>query len=201
MGRDETFQSCNTHPSAPLQQRPEAPDGPVDSLLCGILGNPQARANLQQRLILEEAEKNGGTILLRDRLHGLIKERGDGGPIFRSERTVRRFHGDLFPGHPPRFPTNQVNGSPASYLIEPRGHQGARLKAMSTSRQIDKDTLGHFLGEVGRAHLAQCGGINQVQGACRPTPKRHPQRRSSHTLEGVPDRKRSLLKRNRHPAE
>ena len=47
--------------------------------------------------------------------------------------------------------------------VEPRGQNGVRCQAVRVAGETKEGGLGDLLGELGRADLAQRGGINEVE--------------------------------------
>jgi hypothetical protein len=73
------------------------------------------------------------------------------------------FAGDLLAKLPAGFAPNNINGSAAGDLIEPRGKDCVRREAVRLAGEVREGRLGDFLGELRGADLAERGGEDQIE--------------------------------------
>ena len=96
-------------------------------------------------------------------MHGFVEQGLDVRPVVGGG--VRGIHlgGDLFAHLAAGFAANHIDRGAARDLIQPRCQNRIRLQPGGAAREIDEDRLGDLFGELGRADLAQGGGIDQAE--------------------------------------
>jgi hypothetical protein len=69
----------------------------------------------------------------------------------------------LFAQLPAGFFSHHINGCPARDLVQPGRQNGVGLQLAGVSREIGKNGLGDFLGQLRGADLAERGGEDQIE--------------------------------------
>jgi hypothetical protein len=96
-------------------------------------------------------------------LHRFLEQRFDVRPVGVGGVHGAEFVGDLFAGLAPRLAPDDINGGAASDLVEPRGEHRVGREAVRLAGEVGEGGLGHFLGQLRRADVAQSGGEDQVK--------------------------------------
>ena len=63
----------------------------------------------------------------------------------------------------PDLAANHVDGTATGHRVEPGREKGIGFHVGGVAGEFDEDLLGHLLGEMRAAHLAEGGGVNQVE--------------------------------------
>ena len=91
-------------------------------------------------------------------MHGFVEERFDMRPVRGGGVHGIHLGGDLFAQLPAGFFSHHINGCPARDLVQPGRQNGVGLQLAGVSREIGKNGLGDFLGQLRGADLPQRGG-------------------------------------------
>ena len=139
----------------------------------GVIGSPQRFTDFAQTFVLKIPEQDRAAVGFVERGHRFVQQGFDALPngfistlckVWNWVLSIHgiHFHGDLFAQLAARFFVDHVNGRPARDRIKPRGQNGVGFQSFRAAREVGKDGLRNFLGQLPRAHLPQRGGKHQV---------------------------------------
>ena len=163
VSRDDDSQSARADRDAAFgKEFPQAFHGAANAFLRGIVGSAERGADFAEGFVLKITKQDGGAVGVVEFGHRFVEDRFNVCPIGGGGVHGIQLSGDLFAQLAAGFAPDDINGFPAGDLIKPRGQDGVRRELRGDAGKFGERGLGNLLGQLRRADLPECGGIDKV---------------------------------------